>query len=151
MPGWAARTHTSSEHARHSRRFVLVAAVCIVVAVAANLGLYAIGRATDAALRIDPGLGGSNHLIIPGDVAWKTAVPLTLGALALVLIAQHSRRWTIISIIAGAIAVAISIPFVLTGAHDLNTGLLLTGMHTIGGLAYVVIGAGALSNAKARR
>ncbi|WP_434080342.1 DUF6069 family protein [Sanguibacter sp. Z1732] len=120
---------------------------CILIATAANLGLYAIGRATDAALRIDPGAGEANHLIIPGDVAWKTAVPLALGALVLALLARRSRRWTTIAIIAGAVAVLITIPFVLTGAHDLTTGLLLAGMHTIGGLAYILIGTTVRPNA----
>lgn len=121
---------------------------CILLATAANLGLYAIGRATSAALRIDPGVGEANHLIIPGDVAWKTAVPLALGALVLLLLARRSRRWTTITIIAGAVVVLITIPFVFTGAHDLTTGLLLAGMHTIGGLAYILIGTTVRPNAR---
>ncbi|MGC0273096.1 DUF6069 family protein [Pseudactinotalea sp. Z1739] len=138
---------TSTESDRRSRSPALVTIACILIATAANLGLYAIGRATDAALRIDPGAGEANHLIIPGDVAWKTAVPLALGALVLALLARRSRRWTTIAIIAGAVAVLITIPFVLIGAHDLTTGLLLAGMHTIGGLAYILIGKAVRPNA----
>ncbi|MGC0143518.1 DUF6069 family protein [Pseudactinotalea sp. Z1732] len=138
---------TSTKSDRRSRSPALVIIACILIATAANLGLYAIGRATDAALRIDPGAGEANHLIIPGDVAWKTAVPLALGALVLALLARRSRRWTTIAIIAGAVAVLITIPFVLTGAHDLTTGLLLAGMHTIGGLAYILIGTTVRPNA----
>lgn len=151
MPGSGAPTRTSSEHARRVRKYTVVATACILVATAVNLGLYAVGLATGAALRLDPGMGEPNHLIIPGDVAWKTAVPLALGALALALIARRSRRWTVIVIIAGIVAVGISIPFVLAGAHDVTTGLLLAGMHTVGGLTYLVIGMRALLNAQALR
>ncbi|NED98364.1 hypothetical protein G1H11_23985 [Phytoactinopolyspora alkaliphila] len=149
MPVSIVRAHTSSDLGRRAARFAPVAAVCIVVATVANLGLYAIGKAADAALRIDPGAGEPNHVIVPGDVAWKTAVPLALGALMLALIARRSRRWTMIAIVAGVAGVIITIPFVLTGAHDLTTGLLLAGMHTIGGLTYAVIGMRARLNAKA--
>lgn len=140
MTGSPARIRKPSERAWPSRSFALASAICIGAATATNLGLYAIGRATAAALRIDPGLGEPNHVIVPWDVAWKTAVPLAVGALVLALVARRFPRWTILAISAGAVPVVISIPFVLTGAHDLATGLLLAGMHTIGGLAYVVIG-----------
>lgn len=143
-----APVYTSSEAGRRSRRFALVSAASIVVATVANLGLYVIGRVANAALRIDPGAGESNHLIVPGDVAWKTALPLGLAALVLVLIARRSGRWTTITIVAGVVAVLISIPFVLTGAHDLTTGFLLAGMHTIAGLAYALIGTAARAHAK---
>lgn len=144
----ATHAHTSSAPGRRSRRFAFAAAACIVVATVANLGLYVIGRAVNAALLIDPAAGEPNHLIIPGDVAWKTAVPLALGALVLALIARRSRRWTTITIVAGVVAVLISIPFVFAGAHDLTTGLLLAGMHTIAGLAYTLIGTTARAKAK---
>ena len=123
-----------------TQRFTLVTLITTVVAIALNVGLYAIGRATGAALKIDPALGQADHAIILGDVVWKTAVPLALGAVVLALIARRSRRWTTIVIVAGAALDALSIPFVFTGAHDTMTGVLLAGMHTVGGVAYVVIG-----------
>src|SRR5699024_4256772 len=121
-------------------RLPLVTAISIVVATAVNLGLYAIGRATDATLRVDPGFGEPNHLVLALDVAWKTALPLALGALVLALSARYSRRWTAIVIVAGAAIAFVSIPFVVLGAHDTMTGVLLSSMHTVTGLAFVLIG-----------
>lgn len=131
---------TSSASQRRSPGFTLFATVCVVAATGVNLGLYALGRAIGAALRIDPGLGEPDQSIVVGDVAWKTAVPLVLGAFTLGLIARHSHRWASIVTIAGFLVVLVSIPFVLAGAHDLPTGFLLAAMHTTAGLAYVSIG-----------
>lgn len=135
----AARSRRSPQDDHRSTRFALVAFACTVVATAMSVALYAIGRGVGAALRVDPGLGEPDHLIIV-DVVWKTAVPLALGAVVLVLIARRSRRWTTIAIVAGAVVAAMSGPFVFTGAHDTSTGVLLSSMHAIGGLTCVVIG-----------
>ena len=140
MPSSATRTQPSAQAADRTGRSALVAAACIAVATAVNLALFAIGRGTDATLRVDPGLGEPNHLIVGGDVAWKTVVPLALGALVVSLVARRSRRWTTIVIVAGAAAAGVSIPFVVTGAHDTTTGVLLAGMHTVAGLTFVAIG-----------
>ncbi|WP_193312963.1 DUF6069 family protein [Georgenia subflava] len=143
------RTRTPAHVGPDPGRYTLLTVACVAAATAANLGLFAVGRATDAALRVDPGVGAPNHPVIVGDVAWKTAVPLALGALVLALIARRSRRWTTVVTIAGAAVAAVSIPFVFTGSHDTVTGVLLSGMHTITGLAYVVIGLRARMSAAA--
>lgn len=96
----------------------------------------------------DPGLGRPDHLVVPGDVAWKTVVPL--GALVLGLVARRSRRWATRTIVAGAVVAAVSVPFVVIGAHDLATGLVLAGMHSTVALAYVVIGTRVLREVAAR-
>jgi len=126
-----------------------VAAASTVAATAVNLGLYAVGRWTYATLRVDPGAGSPNHLIIPGDVAWKTAVPLAAGALVLALVARRSRRWVAVLTVAGAVVAAVSMPFVFMNAHDAVTGVLLASMHATTALAYVVIGSRARKSATA--
>ena len=134
------RERTVVRHARDTRTFIIVTATCAAVAVALNVALFAIGRATGAALRVDPGWGEPNHLIILGDVVWKTVVPLALGAVVLALTARRSARLTTITIVAGSAVAGISIPFVAMGAHDALTAVLLSGMHAVTGMAYVVIG-----------
>ncbi|PFG41041.1 hypothetical protein ATJ97_3587 [Georgenia soli] len=138
---------TSTVHARTSPqadhrpgRYAWLTAISIAAATAANLGLYAVGRWTDATLLVDPGAGAPNHLVIPGDVAWKTAVPLAVGALVLALVARRSRRWVTVLTVAGVTLAAVSMPFVFMNAHDAVTGALLTSMHALTALAYVVIG-----------
>jgi hypothetical protein len=144
-----ARTRTSPQAGPRTGKYTLLAATSTVAATAVNLGLYAVGRWTDATLRIDPGAGAPNHLIIPVDVAWKTAVPLAAGALVLALVARRSRRWVSALTVAGAAVAAVSIPFVFMNAHDAVTGVLLASMHTAGAVAYVVIGTRARTNAPA--
>ncbi|WP_043502537.1 DUF6069 family protein [Georgenia sp. SUBG003] len=138
---------TSQQGDRRPGRYARLTAISIAAATAANLGLYAVGRLTDATLLIDPGAGAPDHLIVPGDVAWKTAAPLALGALVLALVGRRSRRWVTVLIVAGAAVAAVSVPLVLANAHDAVTGTLLASMHTITALAYVVIGARARRDA----
>ncbi|NOJ61427.1 DUF6069 family protein [Arthrobacter sp. 260] len=124
---------------RRARRFALRSAAYSLVAATVNLGLYAIGKGAGAALRVDPGVGAPNHLIIPGDVVWKTLLPIVLGACLLAFTAHRSPRWTATVMVAGAAVAAISVQFVLVGAHDLLTGVLLACMHTAAGLAFVLL------------
>jgi hypothetical protein len=145
----AVRTRTSPEAGPRTGKFTLLAATSTVAATAVNLGLYAVGRWTDATLRIDPGAGAPNHLIVPVDVAWKTAVPLAAGALVLALVARRSRRSVTVLTVAGAAVAAVSIPLVFMNAHDVATGLLLSSMHALTALAYVVIGMRARKTAAA--
>jgi hypothetical protein len=134
------RARTTQQADRRPGRYARLTAISIAAATAANLGLYAVGRWTDATLLVDPGAGAPNHLIIPGDVAWKTAVPLAVGALVLALVARRSRRWVTVLTVAGAAVAAVSMPFVFMNAHDAVTGTLLASMHALTALAYVAIG-----------
>jgi len=140
MTASTVRAHTAPQTDRRPGRYVRLTAFSVAAATAANLGLYAVGRLTDATLLVDPGAGAPNHLIIPGDVAWKTAVPLAVGALVLALVARRSRRWVTVLTVAGATIAAVSMPFVFMNAHDAVTGTLLASMHAITALAYVAIG-----------
>ncbi len=133
-------TKKSSYPKQNAAWFMLLATASIAFATALNLGLYVLGLTVDATLRVDPGLGAPNHLIAPGDVAWKTAVPLAVGALTLAFIAGRPRRWTTVLILTGVVIVVVSIPIVIMNAHDLATGLILGSMHSVVGLAYVVLG-----------
>jgi hypothetical protein len=141
------RARTSTPAGSRPGLFARRTASCIVAATAVNLGLYAVGRWADAALMVDPGVGAPNHLIVPGDVAWKTAVPLAVGAVVLAANSRRSRRWTTVVTVGGAALAAVSIPFVFTNAHDAVTGVLLASMHTSTALAYVLIGTTARTNA----
>ena len=118
-------------------------AMVVLAAVLANLGLYITARALGASMRIDPYGSAPNHLVIGGDVAWKTAAPLLLGVVLLLLLALTGVRWrwlTTAGILAGAaVAVGIS-PVVFMGSHDAITGATLAGMHLLTGAAYVGIG-----------
>lgn len=147
---------TSTVHARTSPqadhspgRYARLTAISAAAATAANLGLYAVGRWTDATLLVDPGAGPPNHLIVPGDIAWKTAVPLVVGAVVLALVARRSRRWVTVLTGAGVAVAAVSMPFVFMNAHDAGTGTLLVSMHALTALAYVAIGRRARKTAAA--
>jgi hypothetical protein len=145
LPG----TPTPPQTTARPRKLLSVSAVSILAAAAVNLGLYAIGRAAHASLRVDPGAGPPNHLVIAPDVAWKTILPLALGALVLALVARRSRRWTTVMTALGAVVAIASGVFASLGAHDTFTGVLLFGMHTVGGIAVIVIGAQARLNVPA--
>lgn len=143
-------SHTSTSTPIHPRaaaprgprpaRLATVTVLGIAAATAANLGLYAIGLGTDATLRVDPGLGEPNHLVTGIDVAWKTALPLAAGALVLRVVSPRSHRARRVILVAGAAVALGSVPFVIAAAHDPLTGAVLAGMHTISGVAYLVIG-----------
>ena len=111
----------------------------ILIATAVNLGLYALGRASSATMTIDPGLGSPGHVIAVLDVVWKTAVPLALGLLLVILFARRSRRWVVFIVALGAV-VALSGLGPLPGAHDPITGVLLMCMHVTSGVAFAVLG-----------
>ncbi|KAA9143856.1 hypothetical protein F6B41_06155 [Microbacterium lushaniae] len=140
MVGSLPRERTMLRRERGTRTFIVVVVICCAIAVALNVTLFTIGRVTGASLRVDPRWGDPDHLVIIADVVWKTLVPLVLGAIVLGLIAPRSRRWTTITIVAGSLVAGVSIPLVATGAHDLPTAAVLSGMHTVTGLAYVAIG-----------
>jgi hypothetical protein len=142
-------TSTPLQTTPQPRRLISVSAVSILVAAAVNLGLYTLGRGAHASLRVDPGAGPPNHLVIAPDVVWKSILPLALGTLVLALIARRSRRWTTVLTALGAF-VGISTGVIASlGAHDTVTGVLLFSMHTVGGIAVIVIGAQARKNAPA--
>ena len=133
-----------------SPRLVPLITISVLVATALNLGLYAIGRITEATFLVDNG-HEPNHLVILPDVVWKTMAPVVVGAIVLVLIARYSRRLTTLGTIAGT-AVGVGTGFLALGnAHDMTTGVLLLGMHTTTAIAYLVIGAGVRRSAPTRR
>jgi hypothetical protein len=117
----------------------LFTAISIAVATAVNLALYGVGRLTDAAMRIDPAGSDPNHQIVPVDVAWKTAVPLLLGAVVVGVVLRRSQRWAAAVVAVGAGFAVVGIPFLLNGAHDITTGVLLSAMHTVAAATFVAI------------
>jgi Family of unknown function (DUF6069) len=135
--------HNYARDDRKYHGYAIFSATCAIFAAAANLGLYALGRAANAALRVDPGAGEPNHLIVPADVAWKSVAPLAIGALVLAFAARISKQWTIAIMVIGIVIAAISVPLVFLNSRDATTGLLLASMHTIVAAAFAVIGAAA--------
>src|SRR5690625_1361819 len=127
----------------HTRARLPLSALTVLVAlgaVLANLGLYTGARLLGASMRIDPYGSTPNHLVIGGDVAWKTAAPLLLGVGLLAITGTRWPRLTTAGILLGAAVAVGTSPVVFTGSHDAVTGAALAGMHLLTGAAYVGIG-----------
>ena len=136
-------THTTGTEALAPgrRRQLRLAVTVVLAATAVNLGLYAIGRFAGATLRLDPAVGPANHQITAPDVAWKTVVPLAAGVLVLLLARRRSTRWLTAVTVLGAVVALGTGAVPPLGAHDPLTGVLLAGMHTVPGVAIVLVGA----------
>ena len=136
-------THTTGTEARSpgARRELRFAVTVVLAATAVNLGLYAIGRLAGATLRLDPAVGPANHQITAPDVAWKTLVPLAAGELVLLLARRRSTRWLTAVTVVGVVVALGTGAVPPLGAHDPLTGVLLAGMHTVPGVAIVLVAA----------
>lgn len=125
------------------RRLVALIAGIVAAATAANLALFVAGRAVGASLTLDPGVGDPNHTLIAIDVAWKTLVPLVLGAAVAAVLVTRARRaratvGTALAVVAGAVGVASGVLPVL-GSHDAPTAWLVGGMHAVATIGAVAI------------
>jgi hypothetical protein len=115
--------------------------VCVLAVALVNLGVYGLGRLTDASLVVSPALGPQDLQVDAIKVVLTTVIYFAPGVVLLVLAARKSLRWVRILAVAAAVFAAGSAWGPLDAAHDTATGWVLAPMHWTTGAAFVVAAA----------
>ncbi len=112
--------------------------VSVLAAMLANIGVYGLGRMTDASFVVSPSLGPQDLQVDAIKVALTTLAYYAPGVLLLVVAARRSSRWVrILAVVAAVFAVA-SAWGPLDASHDRATGWVLAPMHWTTGAAFVI-------------
>lgn len=107
-------------------------------AAAANLAVWAGGRAADVSFTVSPPVGDITFAVDPFMIVLATVSMFAVGAGALAWAARRSLKWAR-ALVVGAVVVAVGSagsPWMAT--DDVATALLLASMHLITGAAFVV-------------
>jgi hypothetical protein len=137
--GTASPAGTTRLAPRSINRLVLRASTISVLVVAViNLGVYALGRTTEASFVVSPSLGPQDLQVDAIKVAATTLIYFAPGVVLLALAARRSLRWIRILAVAAALFAIGSTWGPLDAAHDSATGWALAPMHWTTGAAFVV-------------
>ncbi|HEX6235202.1 MAG TPA: DUF6069 family protein [Jiangellaceae bacterium] len=124
------------ENRPRSRPIFRVAGIGALAATAANVALWAGGRASDVGFGVSPAAGD------PFQVGAVLVIVTTLlvfaaGSAVLSLAARRSRQMVRVVIAAAAVFAVASTAGPLSTADDTASGLLLTAMHLVTGAIFV--------------
>jgi Family of unknown function (DUF6069) len=121
-----------------SRSLRSEAAIGAVAATAANVAVWATGRAADVNFRVIP-LGGEAPTqvgIVP--VVLTTLITFAVGIGLYALAARRSDRLARAVLVAGVLFAVISAGGPLATATDTSTGVFLAAMHLLTGAAFAI-------------
>lgn len=108
-----------------------------VIAVAANLALYGLGRATGASFLVTP-VGAEAALPVgPAMIVAWSLVPLVLGLGATALAIRRGTTAVAVLQVLGVVVALGSLALPLLADGELTARLLLATMHVVVGAAYV--------------
>lgn len=115
-----------------------VTAVGAVAATAANVAIWAIGRAFDVGFLVVP-LGGTDSMQV-GIVliVLATLTMFAVGTGLFALAARRSDRWARAVMAAGVLLAVVSTSGPLSAAEDTSTGMLLATMHLLTGATFAI-------------
>ena len=128
------RSGTAGRNATHIRGVILGAGLATL----ANAAIWLAGRAADASFVVSPPLADTTMTVGIALVVLATLLAFGVGWAALTLAARRSRRWARAVLVAAVLVAVVSALAPPTVADDTSTGLLLSGMHVMTGIAFVV-------------
>jgi hypothetical protein len=114
------------------------AAIGAVAATAANVAVWAAGRAADVSFLVTPLADKAATPIGIVPVVLTTLITFAVGTGLFVLAARRSDRWARTILAAGVLVAVVSTGGPLSAAEDTSTGVLLAAMHLLTGAAFAI-------------
>lgn len=134
-----ATTITSSDlDTTRSRSLRHEAAIGAVAATAANVAVWAAGRAADTSFMVSAQAGRPATEVGIVLVVLTTLITFAVGMGLFALAARRSDRWARTVLAAGVLVAVASAGGPLSAAEDTTTGVLLAAMHLMTGAAFAI-------------
>ena len=114
------------------------AAIGAVAATAANVAVWAAGRAADVSFLVSPAFGQATIQIGIVLVVLTTLIAFAVGIGLFALAARRSDGWARAVLAAGVLFAVVSTVGPLSTAEDTATGVLLATMHLLTGAAFAI-------------
>ena len=134
-----ASTITSTDvDTTRSRSLRRAAATGAVAATAANVAVWAAGRAADVSFLVTPLAGEAATQVGIVPVVLATLIAFAVGMGLFALAARRSDRWARAVLAAGVLVAVASTGGPLSAAEDTSTGMLLAAMHLLTGAAFAI-------------
>ncbi len=121
-----------------SRSLRREAAIGAVAATAANVGVWAAGRAVDVSFLVSPVFGQATIQVGIVLVVFTTLIAYAVGIGLFALAARRSDGWARAVLAAGVLFAVVSTVGPLSTAEDTATGVLLATMHLLTGAAFAI-------------
>jgi anti-sigma factor RsiW len=120
-----------------SRSLRREAAIAAVAATAANVAVWAAGRAADVSFLVSPLIGTPTQVGIV-LVVLTTLIAFAVGMGLFALASRRSDGWARAVLAAGVLFAVVSTVGPLSTAEDTSTGVLLASMHLLTGAAFAI-------------
>jgi Family of unknown function (DUF6069) len=134
-----ASTITSTDvDTTRSRSLRREAAIGAVAATAANVAVWAAGRAADVSFLVTPLAGEAATQVGIVPVVLTTLIAFAVGMGLFALAARRSDRRARAVLAAGVLVAVVSTGGPLSAAEDTSTGMLLAAMHLLTGAAFAI-------------
>ena len=127
-----------------SRALRREAAIGAVAATAANVAVWAAGRAADVSFLVSPVFGQATMQVGIVLVVLTTLIAFAVGIGLFALAARRSDGWARAVLAAGVLFAVVSTVGPLSTAQDVASGVLLATMHLLTGAAFAITAARAL-------
>ena len=121
-----------------SRSLRREAAIGAVAATAANVAVWAAGRAADVSFLVSPVFGQATIQVGIVLVVLTTLIAYAVGIGLFALAARRSDGWARAVLAAGVLFAVVSTVGPLSTAEDTATGVLLATMHLLTGAAFAI-------------
>lgn len=135
--GTASTSSTDLDNTR-SRSLRREAAIGAVAATAANVAVWAAGRAADVSFLVTPVGAKAPTQVGIVLVVLTTLVAFAVGTGLFALAARRSDRWARAVVATGVLVAVVSAGGPLSTAEDTSTGVLLAAMHLLTGAAFAI-------------
>jgi Family of unknown function (DUF6069) len=140
-----ASTITSTDlDTTRSRSLRREAAIGAVAATAANVAVWAAGRAAEVSFLVSPVFSRATIQVGIVSVVLTTLIAFAVGIGLFALAARRSDRWARAVLAAGILVAVVSTVGPLSTAENTTTGVLLATMHLLTGAAFAITAARAL-------
>ena len=114
------------------------AAIGAMAVTAANVAVWAAGRAADVSFLVSPVVGNAATQVGIVLVVLTTLIMFAVGTGVLAIAARRSDRWARAVLAAGVLVAVVSAGGPLSAAEDTATGVLLAVMHLLTGAAFAI-------------